>query len=271
MRLGISISPLPTRFGPTLHQPDMPGLCQHLGRLGYSGVELSLVTPEALTPALSAAVAENGLAVLAIATGQSYIRDRLCLYTTDAAVRDAAVARLSGFIPLARKHACPIIVGGVRGNEAPEPGQQAAMQEAGDAAFRLLAARAAEEGVTLLLEPINRYESRFYNTLESAARFIAGAGLANVKILADSFHMNIEEADIAGSVLANLPLVGYVHVADSNRLHPGAGHIDFDGLLASLSRNGYQGVIGVEILPLPDPLEAAARSIRELHRLAKAA
>jgi len=267
MRLGISISPLATRFGPVLHDADVSALCRELARAGYSGVELSLVTPEAFTPALAAAVADSNLSVLSIATGQSYIRDRLCLYTADASVRRQAISRLEGFIPLARRHSCPIIIGGVRGNELPEPGEMTRVEELGNTAFRELAKAAEREDVTLLLEPINRYETRFFNTLESAARFIAVENFPNVKILADTFHMNIEEPDIVESVESHLDRIGYVHVADSNRRFPGAGHIDFERIASSLRSRGYRGVVGVEILPWPDPLEAASRSIRKLRQL----
>ena len=241
MRIGISISPLPTRFGPVLYDADLAQLFRELAAAEYSGVELSLVKPEAFTPALSSAIAANGLEVLSIATGQSYIRDKLCLYTHDAGIRSAAVARLSGFIPLARKLSCPIIIGGVRGNEGPEPSDMASVQEQGDSAFRTLATAAAKEGVSLLLEPINRYESRFYNTVDTAARFIASENFANVKILADTFHMNIEEVDITESVRSHIDQIGYVHVADSNRLYPGAGHTDFERLFACLKTWNTEG------------------------------
>jgi 5-keto-L-gluconate epimerase len=271
MKLGISISPLPTRFGPTLHDPDLDGLCRGLAEAGYDGVEVSLVTPEAFTPALASAIQRHGLAVLAIATGQSYVRDRLCLYTRDAAVREAVLARLTGFLPLASELSCPIIVGGVRGNEIPEPAEVARVQELGDEVFRALARAAAKEDVQLLLEPINRYETKYYNRVEEAARFVVAEGLSNVKVLADTFHMNIEEESVTGTVRSHLAQIGYVHVADSNRRYPGAGHVDFSGLLKGLQAEGYQGVVGVEVLPYPTPLEAARRSIGTLKGILKVA
>jgi sugar phosphate isomerase/epimerase len=145
------------------------------------------------------------------------------------------------------------------------------MKEKGDEAFRKLAAAAAEQGVGLLLEPINRYETRFFNTVDSAAEFVATEKLPNVKVLADTFHMNIEEADIAETVVTHLDQIGYIHVADSNRHFPGAGHVDFATLLTRLQKHNYSGVVGVEILPLPTPLEAAVQSIQTLRRCLGAA
>jgi sugar phosphate isomerase/epimerase len=267
MQFGISISPLRTGFGPVLYDTDMRGLCEGLAAAGYDGVEVSLVTPEAFAPALAKAIGAAKLKVFAIATGQSYVRDKLCLYSNDDRIREAALARLSGFIPLARKLSCRIIIGGICGNEPREAG----MKEKGDEAFRTLAAAAAEQGVGLLLEPINRYETRFFNTVDGAAQFVAAEKLPNVKVLADTFHMNIEEVDIAETVRTHLDQIGYIHVADSNRRFPGAGHVDFVTLLTCLQKNNYSGVVGVEILPFPTPLEAAVQSIQTLRRCLGAA
>ena len=110
MQFGISISPLRTGFGPVLYDADIRGLCEGIAAAGYDGVEISLVTPEAFTPTLSAAIAAAKLKVFAIATGQSYIRDKLCLYSKDDRTRKAVLARLSGFFPLAQELSCPIIV-----------------------------------------------------------------------------------------------------------------------------------------------------------------
>ena len=145
------------------------------------------------------------------------------------------------------------------------------MKEKGDEAFRTLAAAAADEGVGLLLEPINRYETRFFNTVDSAAEFVAAEKLPNVKVLADTFHMNIEEVDITETVRTHLDQIGYIHVADSNRRFPGAGHVDFVSLLTCLKTHNYNGVVGVEILPLPTALEAAVQSIQTLRRCLGAA
>jgi hypothetical protein len=91
MQFGISISPLRTGFGPVLYDADMGGLCEGLAAAGYDGVEVSLVTPEAFTPTLAKAIAAAKRKVYSIATGQSYIRDKLCLYSF--AAPDAARSR----------------------------------------------------------------------------------------------------------------------------------------------------------------------------------
>jgi sugar phosphate isomerase/epimerase len=109
--------------------------------------------------------------------------------------------------------------------------------------------------VTLTLEPINRYETNLYNDTRSAMEVIDKIGRPNLKMLADTFHMNIEERDIIESILRAKGYISHVHFADSNRWAPGCGHIDFSEILDALEEIGYQGAVSAEILPKPTPEE----------------
>ena len=77
----------------------------------------------------------------------------------------------------------------------------------------------------------------------------------------DSFHMNIEEVDIFIAITKYGKLLGYFHIADSNRMYPGAGHIDFLKLRDSLLDIDYEGFIVLECLPIPDGQTAAVKAI----------
>lgn len=105
---------------------------------------------------------------------------------------------------------------------------------------------AAEAGVTLYLEPLNRYEDHMVNRLEQAVALIEAIGLDSVRIGADTYHMNIEEADPAAALLAAGPYIGHVQASDSNRLEPGAGHVDWPLFGATLAAIGYDGPIAIE-------------------------
>jgi len=85
--------------------------------------------------------------------------------------------------------------------------------------------------------------------------------------LLDTFHMNIEEPSIQDSIRSCGDRIFHVHVADSNRWHPGAGHLDFSSILATLQEVGYDGFISGEFMPVPDPETAAERSIAFLREL----
>ena len=109
-----------------------------------------------------------------------------------------------------------------------------------------LGAHAAREGVSILLEPLNRYEDHMVNRLEQTVELAGATGLDSVGVVADSYHMNIEEADVAESLRAAAPRLRHVQVSDSNRLEPGAGHLDWDGFVAALRGIGYAGDLAWE-------------------------
>lgn len=102
------------------------------------------------------------------------------------------------------------------------------------------------EGVTVLIEPLNRYEDHMLNTLAQAAEICAVLGSPSVRVMADSYHMNIEEADPPASLRQTAPYLGHVHLSDSNRLEPGKGHVPFAALFAALSDAGYSGWGAIE-------------------------
>ncbi|MEV0641770.1 sugar phosphate isomerase/epimerase family protein [Streptomyces sp. NPDC050619] len=123
-----------------------------------------------------------------------------------------------------------------------------------------LGEHARKEGVTLFLEPVNRYEDHMVNRLDQAADLIRATGLDSLRIGIDSHHMNIEESDPAAAILAHADLIGHAQVADSNRLQPGAGHLDWPAWLGALHTIGYDGHLAAACRLTGDPVEAV-RSI----------
>jgi sugar phosphate isomerase/epimerase len=116
-----------------------------------------------------------------------------------------------------------------------------------------LGEHARQVGGVVLLEPLNRYEDYMLNTLADGASLVREIGLATVRLVADTFHMNIEEADPAQSLHEHADVVGHVQVADSNRLEPGAGHYDWKGTLGALAEIGYEGWLVLECRHLSGP------------------
>jgi sugar phosphate isomerase/epimerase len=105
---------------------------------------------------------------------------------------------------------------------------------------------ASETGTFLYLEPLNRYEDYMINTLADAARLIEAGSFSHVKIIADFYHMNIEEARIEASIRAAKKHLGHVHLADSHRFEPGTGHLDFVPGFRALKEIGYDGFLAFE-------------------------
>jgi sugar phosphate isomerase/epimerase len=121
--------------------------------------------------------------------------------------------------------------------------------------------------VHLLVEPINRYETNFINTAQDGIELIEAIGHPCVKLLLDTFHMNIEEIDPCITIRKAAKHLGYVHFADSNRQAPGRGHINFQAIADVLAEIGYRGFINAEILPIPDDEQALLQTGQYIHSL----
>jgi sugar phosphate isomerase/epimerase len=114
---------------------------------------------------------------------------------------------------------------------------------------------AASVGVDVALEPWNRYETYFLNRLEQAIELWRELDLANGGVMADTFHMNIEEASIPDALRSAKGLLRHVHLADSNRAVAGRGHTDFRPILQALLDIGYVGYLSFEVMaPSGDPM-----------------
>ena len=108
---------------------------------------------------------------------------------------------------------------------------------------------AQEKNIRLTLEAWNRYETYLLNRVEQALQMVNDIDLPNVGVMADTFHMNIEEVDMADAIRKVGEKLFYVHIADSNRAAPGRGHIDFDPIARALRDIGYCGWVSMELLP----------------------
>lgn len=107
--------------------------------------------------------------------------------------------------------------------------------------LRTLEDYAEAMGVDLYIEPINRYETHLLNRLEQAGALARRMNHARVKIVADLFHMALEEADLAAAIRTHADCIGHVHLADSNRRLPGEGMTDFAAAASALQEIGYGG------------------------------
>jgi sugar phosphate isomerase/epimerase len=128
-------------------------------------------------------------------------------------------------------------------------------------ALEALGDHASTYGVPLIYEPLNRYETNMANTVADGVALLGSLATRNVTLLADLFHMNIEESDIAAALRAGGGHIGHVHFVDSNRRPAGCGHIDYRPIAEALRAIGYDRYASAEALPYPDPDEAARRTI----------
>lgn len=122
---------------------------------------------------------------------------------------------------------------------------------------------------TLIIEPVNRYESHFMNTVEDAVGYCRTVKSPNVRMAADLFHMNIEENDIAQSLQAGGKYLGHIHLADSNYVQPGLGHIDFKTAFEALRKIGYEKYLSVRCRVVGKPEISLAECVKFLKKLLK--
>ncbi|MDH5795132.1 MAG: sugar phosphate isomerase/epimerase [Candidatus Bathyarchaeota archaeon] len=132
---------------------------------------------------------------------------------------------------------------------------------------KILGEYADDVGAYVLLEPLNRYETHFIQRLEQAVDVCRAAGREHVKIMADFFHMSIEEADIPSSLKRASGYVLHIHLADSNRVLPGHGHTDFKSAFKVLKKTGYKNFMALECGVPGDPHEELPKSAKYLKSL----
>ena len=150
-----------------------------------------------------------------------------------------------------------VIIGLIRGNisEAASRSKQLAFLES---SLSDLTSYAEKKKILLTIEPLNCYECNILNTASETIDLIKRIGSSNLRVLLDTFHMNIEEANMSQTIVASRDYLSHVHVADSNRKPPGMGHVDFKEICSALRTIGYNGFLSGEMLPYPN-LEMAVQ------------
>lgn len=231
-------------FGP-LPLDDVLG---RIARLGFDGVELfgDLSGPGAAE--IRSMLDDTGLKALSLTPADVDIAH------PDATVRQRAVDYHHRLSRHAADLGCPIV--GCHGlvSRVRPIGTMTEEAEVLVESVRQICRTAAEAGVTVAFEVLNRYESCHVNTAAEARVLLDRVGAPNLSMLLDSYHMNIEEAAPARALEQAGPDLGLYHVADSNRMGLGSGHIDFVAQFSALREIAYDGPIVVECTAAgPDP------------------
>ena len=267
MKLSVVLSTHAAQFEAVAFRGDFDANVARIAGYGYDGVELAIRDPRLVDiDQLERTIINHGLKVPAIGTGQAWGEEGLSFTDPDQRIRHAAIERIESHIPAASRFSAVIIIGLIRGVVRPGVDPAQAMDWL-IAALKEICAAARVQGVRLALEPINRYETSLINTVSQGLELLEGVGADNLGLLLDTFHMNIEEADIGASILACGKHIFHFHVADSNRWYPGAGHLDFKSILSVLSSTGYSGYVSGEFIPQPDAETAAKQAINYLDKI----
>lgn len=255
---GVALSPRPSKFGPLLFAGNLNEGLDRASQYGFEFVELSIrSTDDVNPPDLNDRLEKLDLKVSALATGQACLFDCLCLGSSNDEKRKNAIEHFKNITLLAKTiHSESVIIGGIRGLLSGEAEERLQNYKNGVEAIRECAIFTEEQGIQLLIEPINRYEMNWILTAQQGLEFLSDVGIGSVKLLLDTFHMNIEESDTLAALRDCGDRLGYVHFADNTRHAPGTGQLDFTLILRTLKSIPYTGPMVAEILPIPDDLTA---------------
>jgi 5-keto-L-gluconate epimerase len=268
MKISLTASISPESFGPILLRGAVRDIFLMAAQWGYDGVELHLLHPAEIDrDEVKRLQLQHGLGIPTLGTGMAARVEGLTFSDPDPDIRHRAVKRIREQIELAAFLGSAVTLGSLLGRVGTESAERTIRREGALACLEECCEAADEAGVTLLLEPLNRYENDYLNTFQEALDVMTKIRRPNLKLLADTFHMNIEEADMEGSLRKAASYLGLVHLADSNRQAPGHGHLDVDGILKTLRDLNYEGYLSFEVLPLPNPRQAAEDGICLVRRI----
>jgi sugar phosphate isomerase/epimerase len=267
MQSCVTISLVPqARGGPFIFWDDLEAGCRKAGQRGFDAVEVFPPSPDAVDPEhLRRLLESNGLKLAAVGTGAGWVIKRLTLTHADAAQRAQAQQFVRSIIDFAGPFGASAIIGSMQGRWGDGVDRASAVSWLADA-LNTLGEHAEQYQVPLLYEPLNRYETNIVNTVADGVRLLDSLSTRNVKLLADLFHMNIEESDLPAAIRAGAGHIGHIHFVDSNRRPVGFGHIDYAPIAAALNAIGYDRYVSAEALPYPDSDAAARQTIDSFRR-----
>ena len=270
MRSAITVSLVPQAVGgPFVYWHGLEDAFAKAAGLGFDAIEIFPANAAAIDiPHVRALCERHGLRIAAVGTGGGWVVNKWTLTHADAAIRAQAREFIRGIIEVAAALDAPAILGSMQGRWEGGVSREQALAWLGEA-LDDLGEHAAKLGRVLLCEPLNRFETNLFNRVGDTADWLRTLRTKNMRILADLFHMNIEEADLAAAIHEARDLIGHVHFADSNRRAVGLGHTDIASAYAALDKIGYDGFLSAEILPLPDAETAARETMRSFQKLTR--
>ncbi len=266
--VAVTVSLVPeAKGGPFVFWEGLSASLAKAAEMGFDAVEVFPSSAEDLDAReLKQLLELHRLKLAAMGTGAGWIRHKLRLTDPDPTVRGRARQFIAAIVDVAGKLGAPAIIGSMQGRVELGVTRDQALAWTAEA-LEQLGPCANVYQVPLLLEPLNRYETNLFNTVDDTLAFLSTLHTRNVKLLCDCFHMNIEEVSIADALRRAGDRVGHVHWADSNRRAVGLGHTDFGQVAQALRDIQYAGYLSAEVLPLPDSETAAQQTLKSVRSL----
>jgi D-psicose/D-tagatose/L-ribulose 3-epimerase len=238
-----------------------------LGKLkeaGFDGIEIPLIEPrQTRDPEVRRAIERSGLEC----TFCCVLPQGLNTISDDADVRRRTRQHLEECVRTAAEMGATLIAGPLYAPVGYLPGRRRTTDEWSRAieCFQALGPLLDEHEITLAIEPLNRYETYFLNTAADATQLCREVGHPRVGVLFDTYHANIEEKNVAQSIVAVGGYLRHFHSCENDRGIPGSGHVDWNGVFSALRAIGYDNWLTIESFGFSlGPLSAAASIWRDL-------
>ena len=255
MKFGVNTFIWSDRF-----DPAQTGLLEQIKQAGFDGVEIPLIDPKQVQAGeLRQLFERTGLECTCCAV----LPPGLNTVSDDDEVRRKTVAHYRDCIETAAAAGARLIAGPLYAPVGYLPGRRRTedewkwavecCQQLGDLLDRT--------GVTLAIEPLNRYETYFLNTTADAVALCRAIAHPKVGILFDTYHANIEEKSLPASILTSAPYLKHFHSCENDRGVPGSGHIEWPPIFDALRKAGYDGWLTIESFGFSLGAVSAAASI----------
>lgn len=230
-RFGINLMAWSGRIGPA-----ELALLPRIAELGYAGVELPILSPDSLDPdAVRTALQAAGLEC----TVSSALPPGASLLDPDE--RERGVAWIDRVLAVAERCGARLLCGplfhpvGVLPGRPPTEGEWESCVQG----LRAIGERAANRGIILAIEPLNRFETHFLNTVADAMRLLDTVDHPSVGVHLDTFHMNVEEKNLRGAVRLAASRLAHIHFSENDRGIVGSGHVEWASVVGALRDVGY--------------------------------
>jgi len=218
---------------------------RRLAKYGYESIEISGDPDNYDTKEVRKLLDDNGLKCWGSVSLMFAGRD---LIHADEAVRAASVKYINDCITMVKEldgHEMTIVpseVGKVQAMDTPEQEWEWAVE-----GLKEIYGHSLKEGVKMALEPLNRFETNFLNRADQAMLLAEAVG-PECGVCIDTFHLNIEEADMYEAIRSTKERLVDFHVADNNRMACGQGALDWPKIVSTLKEIGYDGALTVEFV-----------------------
>jgi D-psicose/D-tagatose/L-ribulose 3-epimerase len=234
--------------------------------MGFDGVEIAIFNPDDVDiKATKDALEASGMDCITC----GILGDDRDLISDDPAIRENAKKYMRDCVEICVALGGSIFCGPLYSTVGKLVGRSRTQEEWDRAVsgFKEVAKVAGDNGVTLAIEPLNRFETYFINIAEDAVRLARDVDHPSMKVLLDTFHMNIEEKDLYKAIRSTgeAGLLAHMHCCENDKGAPGSGHVDWDGVFKALNEVNYDGWIVIEsFVPAIKAIATAAAIWREL-------